>query len=238
MRSLLGGKHESLKICRPGNHGCLIGYGRSSTRFGTAVHYHWHRPREPGTQTGLIVPLIAVHMFVFYYDIMADVTPPVGLASFAAAAISGADPLKTGFTAFFYSLRTALLPFLLIFNTDLLLIDVGPVNAIFVFFVALTAMQVFATGTMGYFFSRNRIWESIALVMIALVLFRPGLLLDQLQPKFEHLPAHSTFETAATAPDNADIRLQSEDTDLDGNDISSTFLLPLGPAGTEKAATA
>ena len=80
---------------------------------------------ELGSQAGLIVPLVAVHMFVFYFGIMADVTPPVGLASFAAAAISKGDPLKTGFQAFFYSIRTALLPFLFIFNTDLLLIDVG-----------------------------------------------------------------------------------------------------------------
>src|SRR3546814_12766917 len=61
-----------------------------------------------------IVPLIAVHLFVFYFGIMADVTPPVGLASFAAAAISGGDPMRTGLVAFFYSLRTAVLPFLFI----------------------------------------------------------------------------------------------------------------------------
>src|SRR5690606_16471185 len=78
-----------------------------------------------GQQNGLIVPLIAVHLFVFYFGIMADVTPPVGLASFAAAAISGGDPIRTGFQAFYYSLRTAALPFLFIFNTDLLLIDVS-----------------------------------------------------------------------------------------------------------------
>lgn len=77
-----------------------------------------------GEQHGLIVPLIAVHLFVFYFGIMADVTPPVGLASFAAAAVSKGDPIKTGLTAFYYSLRTAALPFLFIFNTDLLLIDV------------------------------------------------------------------------------------------------------------------
>jgi TRAP-type uncharacterized transport system fused permease subunit len=78
-----------------------------------------------GQQNGLIVPLIAVHLFVFYFGIMADVTPPVGLASFAAAAVSGGDPIRTGVVAFFYSLRTAALPFLFIFNTDLLLIDIG-----------------------------------------------------------------------------------------------------------------
>ena len=102
-----------------------------------------------GQQNGLIVPLIAVHLFVFYFGIMADVTPPVGLASFAAAAVSGGDPIRTGFVAFFYSLRTALLPFLFIFNTDILLIDVTPLQGAFVFVVATAAMLVFTAGVAG-----------------------------------------------------------------------------------------
>lgn len=65
---------------------------------------------ELGAQTGLLVPLIAVHMFVFYFGLMADVTPPVGLASYAAAGIAKSDPIKTGFTALGYSGRTAILP--------------------------------------------------------------------------------------------------------------------------------
>src|SRR5690606_33129988 len=52
---------------------------------------------ELGAANGVLIPLIAAHMFVFYFGIMADVTPPVGLASFAAAAVSGGDPIKTGF---------------------------------------------------------------------------------------------------------------------------------------------
>src|SRR3546814_9687286 len=63
-------------------------------------------------------------MFVFYFGIMADVTPPVGLASFAAAAISGEDPIKTGLQGTVYSMRTAVLPFVFIFNPQLLLIDI------------------------------------------------------------------------------------------------------------------
>ena len=82
---------------------------------------------ELGAQSGLIVPLIAVHLFVFYFGLMADVTPPVGLASFAAAAIARSDPIKTGVTAFFYSMRTAILPFLFIFNTQLLMIGIDSV---------------------------------------------------------------------------------------------------------------
>jgi len=84
---------------------------------------------ELGAQSGLLVPLIAVHMFVFYFGLMADVTPPVGLASFAAAAIARTDPIKTGVTAFFYSMRTAVLPFLFIFNTQLLLIGLDTWDA-------------------------------------------------------------------------------------------------------------
>src|SRR3546814_3459501 len=79
---------------------------------------------ELGAQSGLVIPLIAVHIFVFYYGIMADITPPVGLATFAAAAISGEDPIKTGVQGVTYAMRTAVLPFMFIFNPLLLLIDV------------------------------------------------------------------------------------------------------------------
>ena len=112
-----------------------------------------------GEQNGLIVPLIAVHLFVFYFGIMADVTPPVGLASFAAAAVSGGDPIRTGLVAFFYSLRTAALPFLFIFNTDLLLIDVDWGHGIIIFVVSTVAMLIFAAATQGWFFDRCRSYE-------------------------------------------------------------------------------
>ena len=79
---------------------------------------------ELGAQAGLAIPLIAVHLFVFYFGIMADITPPVGLAAFAAAAISKEDPIATGFQGALYSLRTAILPFVFIFNPEILLIDI------------------------------------------------------------------------------------------------------------------
>ena len=80
---------------------------------------------ELGAQSGLVIPLIAVHLFVFYYGIMGDITPPVGLATFAAAAISGEDPIETGIQGSIYALRTVILPFIWIFNPQLLLIDVN-----------------------------------------------------------------------------------------------------------------
>jgi TRAP transporter 4TM/12TM fusion protein len=148
-----------------------------------------------GAQEGLIVPLIAAHLFVFYFGIMADVTPPVGLASFAAAAVSGGDPIRTGFTAFFYSLRTVALPFLFIYNPTLILygIDLGTtagiLQAVFIFVVATFAMLLFAAATQGYFLARSRIWESVALLLVAFTLFVPGFWLDRIVPKFDERPA-------------------------------------------------
>jgi len=144
-----------------------------------------------GAQEGLIVPLIAAHLFVFYFGIMADVTPPVGLASFAAAAISGGDPIRTGFTAFFYSLRTVALPFLFIYDPTLILygIDLGTGSGILqassVFVVATIAMLLFAAATQGYFLAPSRWWESIALLLVAFTLFIPGFWLNKVQDRFE-----------------------------------------------------
>jgi TRAP transporter 4TM/12TM fusion protein len=166
-----------------------------------------------GAQAGLIVPLIAVHMFVFYFGILADDTPPVGLAAYAAAAISRGDPIKTGLVGFSYDIRTALLPFMFIFNTDLLLIDVGPFKAVLVFFTALIAMLAFAAATQGYFIARSRRWESAALLVAVFMLFRPDFLLDRWQDKYqvyegpaalaaiEALPIGETARLRVSAPD-------------------------------------
>ena len=188
---------------------------------------------ELGAQSGLIVPLVAVHMFVFYFGIMADVTPPVGLASFAAAAISKGDPLRTGFQAFFYSIRTALLPFLFIFNTDLLLIDVGPYQAVFVFIVAMIAMLLFAAGTMNYFMVKSKIYESAALLLVAFTLFQPGFFLDRLQPEFETIPGAQIFDRSQSAADNASVRVRLIGENLNGDMVDARYLLPLGNAGAD-----
>lgn len=183
---------------------------------------------ELGTANGLIVPLIAVHMFVFYFGIMADVTPPVGLASFAAAAVSGGDPIKTGFTAFFYSQRTVVLPFLFIFNTDLLLIDVGWVDGIAVFIVATAAMLIFAAGTQGFFIARSNIWESVLLILIAFTLFRPGFWLDQVQAPFETADPKNLLQIAEAQPVGADLRIFVTGQNSEGVDVETTVVLPLG----------
>ncbi|WP_020593082.1 TRAP transporter permease [Kiloniella laminariae] len=189
-----------------------------------------------GQQNGLIVPLIAVHLFVFYFGIMADVTPPVGLASFAAAAVSGGDPIRTGFVAFFYSMRTALLPFLFIFNTDLLLIDVTIMEGIFVFIVATAAMLIFTAGMQGYFLTKSKIWESIALVLIAFTLFRPGFWLDYVIPPYEERGGDQLVQSLMDASPKDELRLRVDGFDEVGQPISLTMLLVVGdePTGEER----
>jgi len=185
-----------------------------------------------GQQNGLIVPLIAVHLFVFYFGIMADVTPPVGLASFAAAAVSGGDPIRTGVVAFFYSLRTAALPFLFIFNTELLLIDVNWAQGILVFVVATAAMLLFAAATQGFFLARNRIWESALLLLVAFSLFRPGYWMDMVVPPYVERAPSEIAEAAANTPPGEPLRLRVAGTNTIGEPIEFVALLPLGEAGS------
>ena len=185
---------------------------------------------ELGAHNGLIVPLIAVHLFVFYFGILADDTPPVGLGAFAAAAISGGDPIKTGFQGFAYDIRTAILPFLFIFNTDLLLINVGFFGGVLVFFSALAAMLLFAAATQGWFLARSKMWETAALLLVAFTLFRPGFWLDLAAPPFLSQPPAQLF-AAENAPEGA-LRLRVAGEDLStGKQINTTVLLPPGDAG-------
>jgi len=185
-----------------------------------------------GQQNGLIVPLIAVHLFVFYFGIMADVTPPVGLASFAAAAVSGGDPIKTGVVAFFYSLRTAALPFLFIFNTELLLIDVNWAQGILVFIVATTAMLLFAAATQGWFLTRNRIWESALLLLVAFSLFRPGFWMDMVSAPYQEVAPSEIVQAAANTPVGEDLRIRVSGVNEIGDPIEFVALLPITEDGT------
>ena len=184
---------------------------------------------ELGAQNGLIVPLIAVHLFVFYFGILADDTPPVGLGAFAASAISGGDPIKTGFQGFAYDIRTAILPFLFIFNTDLLLIDVSFGGGVIVFISALAAMLLFAAATQGWFLTRNKWWETCALLLVAFTLFRPGFWLDRVAPPYLQLPPAQIAAAAIDAPDDAHLRLRVSGEELStGKIVHTTIRLPLG----------
>ena len=137
------------------------------------------------TDFGVVLPLIAVHLFVFYFGILADDTPPVCLAAFAAAAISRADPIKTGIQGFAYDIRTAILPFVFLFNPELLLIGVTSFwHGLVIFCVALLAMICFSSAIQGWMLVRTTIIERVLLLVVVVFFFRPDFVLNQVYPAY------------------------------------------------------
>ena len=142
---------------------------------------------EVGNASGFVFPLIAVHLFVFYFGLMADVTPPVGLASYAAAAISGGDPLKTGVQAFWYSLRTGILPIVFLFNHELLLIGVEDIwHALLVIVTSLIGILIFTAATQRWFFNKLQWYEIIVFLFISISLLAPEFVLNKFYPKYNY----------------------------------------------------
>jgi hypothetical protein len=184
---------------------------------------------ELGAQAGLAIPLIAVHLFVFYFGIMADITPPVGLASFAAAAISREDPIATGFQGAIYSLRTAILPFVFIFNPEILLIGITSWFHFFqVIVVSLIAVLLFAAATMNWFIARSRLWESAVLLLVCFTLFRPDWWLDRFYAKSIEVPASQLLTRVEQAPSDQRLVMVVEGTNVEGETVRKTISLPLG----------
>jgi len=143
---------------------------------------------DVGNASGYIFPIIAVHLFVFYFGLMADVTPPVGLASYAAAGISGGDPLRTGMQAIWYSLRTGVLPIVFLFNHELLLIGVENIwHAALVIITSLIGILVFSAATQAWFFKKLRWFEIIIFLIISLSFLSPEYVLNKFYPKFNYL---------------------------------------------------
>ena len=184
---------------------------------------------ELGARSELVIPLIAVHLFVFYFGIMADVTPPVGLASYAASAISGDDPNATGWQATWYSLRTALLPFVFIFNPQILFIGVGTWwEVIMVCFSATVASLLFAAATMGYFRARCT-WLEIGLLLAATFLFfRPDWVVDLFYPKYVTASAQELTKVADTLYTDEWLVVRVQGDSVEGEKITKTVALPMG----------
>jgi TRAP transporter 4TM/12TM fusion protein len=184
---------------------------------------------ELGAQAGLAIPLIAVHLFVFYFGIMADITPPVGLAAFAAAAISKEDPIATGLQGSVYSLRTAILPFVFIFNPEILLIDITSwTHGIWVIFISLVAILLFSAATMNWFMTRSRWWESAILLLCCFTLFRPAWWLDRFYPAAVEVPAKEFLSKVAQAPADQRLTMVVEGMNLEGENVRKTVSIPLG----------
>ncbi|WP_353174096.1 TRAP transporter permease [Paracandidimonas soli] len=183
---------------------------------------------ELGAQNGLIIPLIAVHMFVFYFGIMADITPPVGLATFAAAAISGEDPIKTGVQGVTYAMRTAVLPFMFIFNPLLLLIDIeGTWELILVVAGATLASLTFAAATIRWMRVRCTWTETLLLLLVTFMLFRPDWFMNYLAPKHVARPAAEILQIATELPPKARIVAVLEGMNIEGDELVKTVAVPL-----------
>ena len=187
---------------------------------------------ELGARSGLVIPLIGVHLFVFYYGIMGDITPPVGLATFAAAAISGEDAIATGIQGAVYALRTVILPFIWIFNPQLLLLDIhSGAELVRVVLASTLATLIFAAVTMHWFRVRSRLWETAALALAVLMLFRPDFFMDQLTPPTRQAAAAQVFDIARDAPADATLAMVLQGSSLEGDDITKTVAVQLGEAG-------
>jgi TRAP transporter 4TM/12TM fusion protein len=166
---------------------------------------------------GLEIPLVAVHMFVFYFGILADDTPPVGLAAYAAAGISNGDPIRTGLQSFYYDIRTAILPFMFIFNTNLLMIGIDNVfEFLMVVFQGIIAMLLFVSATQGWLLVRNRLWETLVLLLLVFSIFRPDFWQGYFFPAKTWQPALGVEAHIDSLPMGAKVRLQVEVEDEDG----------------------
>ncbi|CAK4069650.1 TRAP transporter permease [Vibrio sp. 16] len=186
-----------------------------------------------GAQSGLIIPLIAVHLFVFYFGILADDTPPVGLAAFAAAAIAKSDPIRTGIQGFTYDIRTAILPFMFIFNTQLLLMGIDSWwHLMLTIISSVIAMLIFSAATQGWWFTKNKWWETVVLLVLTFTFFRPGFWWDQIYPAKVLHPGTEIAAIAETLPVGQEIELLVAGENLEGDYISKTVRLPFDDNAT------
>lgn len=138
-----------------------------------------------GGNFNFVIPLMAAHLFCFYFGILADDTPPVGLASYAAAAIARSNPIPTGIQGFLYDLRTAIIPFMFVFNSDLILHEITSwPQGIMIFLMAVVAAFAFTSIVQGWFIIKNRWYEIPALLLATLLLFHPSALEDWIPQLF------------------------------------------------------
>lgn len=132
-----------------------------------------------GGDVGLVIPAIAAHLFCFYFGILADDTPPVGLAAYAAAAIAKSDPIPTGIKGFIYDLRTAVIPFMFVFNPMLLLVGShGWIQGIYVFITAVFGVLAFTNAVQGWFLTANKWYEIPVFLLASAMFFLPNVFND------------------------------------------------------------
>ncbi|UQZ87713.1 C4-dicarboxylate ABC transporter [Deltaproteobacteria bacterium Smac51] len=176
---------------------------------------------------GLGIPLLAVHLFCLYFGVMADATPPVALAAFAASGISGGDPFKTGVQGFIYELRTAVLPFVFLYNQEILLIGIqNAFHFIWVFCTSALACMAFASATQRYMFTRTRWWEVIILLAAMVFMFRPDIPQDKLFPPYKELSPAQVMETIGSLKPEDELRLHIVTEFYEGGIKEQVVVLP------------
>lgn len=134
-----------------------------------------------GSPEGAIVPLVvavSAHLFVFYFGIIADITPPVALAAFAAAGVSGGDPIKTGVVAAKLAIAAFIIPYMFVFNPALLMMDASVFEIIWVTATAIVGMIAIGAGIIGYWYTSLRWFERILTIATGLSLIFPETITD------------------------------------------------------------
>lgn len=134
-------------------------------------------PDVPASAAPIIIVLSA-HFFVFYFGIIADITPPVALAAFAASGISGGDPIRTGVNSAKLAIAAFIIPYMIIFSPALLMIDVTLWQIVWVVFTAITGMIAIGAGVIGYWYRRVNVIERLILIGAGLAMIYPESLSD------------------------------------------------------------
>jgi len=163
---------------------------------------------------GYLIPAIAAHLFVFYFGILADDTPPVGMAAYAAAGIAKSDPIRTGLQGFAYDIRTAILPFAFFFNNKLLLISgvdpldpnnpsgwqwiTNPGEIALIFLTAVAGMFAFSSATQGWVLTKTTMVERILLLSIVPLMLIPNVMSSLLHLDSEYTSYVIGFAIYAT----------------------------------------
>ncbi len=125
------------------------------------------------------VPLMSAHLFCLYFGVLADVTPPVALATYAAAGIAGSNAIKTGFTALLTAMAGFLVPYMFIYNSHLLF-QGNILQIVFAFGTALMAIIGLAAAVQGYYFAKLSLFERAFLLVVPFLLIVPNIYTDLL----------------------------------------------------------
>jgi len=123
------------------------------------------------TEMGL--PLLAAHMFVFYFGIVADITPPVALAAYAGSAIAGSNPLKTGVNATRLAITAFIIPYIFAYNPKMLFINASPVEVVTIIATACIGIFALSAALEGYMFRKMKIYEILPLLVGGILLIIP-----------------------------------------------------------------